>query len=156
MLKSCQEEFVVFTDHKNLEYFASSKVLSRRQARWAEFLSEFWFKVVYRPGHLNTKADILSRRRNYADEEGGEPTPKSLFKPGQWVVSSAQIASIKAFALPVSIEDKLRAAGKKDPDWITTLEAVKAGSELVAPHQENKNFSWSRLKCPWSLSECHT
>ena len=41
MLKSCQEEFVVFTDHKNLEYFASSKVLSRHQTRWAEFLSEF-------------------------------------------------------------------------------------------------------------------
>ena len=89
MLKSCQGEIVIFTDHKNLEYFASSKVLSRRQARWAEFLSEFWFKVVYRPGHLNTKADILSRRRDYADEEGSEPTPKSLFKPGQWVVSSA-------------------------------------------------------------------
>ena len=58
MLKSCQEEFVVFTDHKNLEYFASSKVLSRREARWAEFLSEFWFKVVYSPGHLNTKQMI--------------------------------------------------------------------------------------------------
>ena len=33
MLKSCQEEFTDFTDHKNLEYFASTKVLSRRQAR---------------------------------------------------------------------------------------------------------------------------
>ena len=28
MLKSCQEEFTVFTDHKNLEYFATTKVLS--------------------------------------------------------------------------------------------------------------------------------
>ena len=133
MLKSCHEEFVVFTDHKNLEYFASSKVLSRHQARWAEFHSEFWFKVVYRPGHLNTKADILSRHRDYDNEKGGKPTQKSLFKPGQWVVSSAQIASIKAFALPVSIKDKLRVAGKKNLDWITILEVVKAGSELVAP-----------------------
>ena len=33
MLKLCQQEFMVFTDHKNLEYFASTKVLSRRQAR---------------------------------------------------------------------------------------------------------------------------
>ena len=89
MLMSCQGDIVIFIDHKNLEYFASSKVLSRRQARWAEFLSEFWFKVVYRPGHLNTKADILSRRWDYANEEGSKPTPKSLFKPRQWVVSSA-------------------------------------------------------------------
>ena len=70
MQKSCQEEFTVFTDYKNLEYFTSTKVLSRRQARCAEFLSEFWFKVVYRPGHLNTNADVLSRHRDYADEEG--------------------------------------------------------------------------------------
>jgi RNase H-like domain found in reverse transcriptase len=40
----------VFTDHKNLEYFMSTKQLNRRQARWAEFLSEFNFKIMYRPG----------------------------------------------------------------------------------------------------------
>ena len=77
MLKSCHKELVIYTDHKNLEYFATTKVLSRRQARWAEFLAEFWFKVVYRPGHLNTKADVLSRRRDDADEEGSEASPRS-------------------------------------------------------------------------------
>ena len=48
-------------------------------------------------------------------------------------MSSAQIVSITAFAMPVSIEDKLGAAGKWDPDWVALLEAVKAESELVAP-----------------------
>ena len=28
MLKSCQEEFTVFTDHKNLEYFPTTKVVT--------------------------------------------------------------------------------------------------------------------------------
>lgn len=64
MLISCKEEFTVYTDHKNLEYFATTKVLSSRQARWAEFLSEFWFEIVCRPSHLNMKADVLSRRRD--------------------------------------------------------------------------------------------
>ena len=132
LLKSCQEEFTVFTDHKNLEYFASTKVLSRRQARWAEFHSEFWFKVVYRPGHLNTKTDVLLRHRDNTDKEGGKPTPKSLFKPGQWVANSTPIAATKVFALPVSHENNMRAAGKSDPNWVATLEAVRAGSELVA------------------------
>ena len=54
-------------------------------------------------------------------------------KHGQWLVSAAQIVSNKAFPIPVSIEDKLGAAGKNDPDWFATLEAVKAGSELVPP-----------------------
>jgi hypothetical protein len=33
MLKSTESEITVFTDHKNLEYFATTKVLTRRQAR---------------------------------------------------------------------------------------------------------------------------
>ncbi|CAA7258940.1 unnamed protein product [Cyclocybe aegerita] len=31
----------VVTDHKNLEYFATTKLLNRRQARWSEYLSQF-------------------------------------------------------------------------------------------------------------------
>jgi hypothetical protein len=31
----------VVTDHKNLEYFATTKVLNRRQACWSEFLCQF-------------------------------------------------------------------------------------------------------------------
>ena len=52
----------VLTDHRNLEYFMSSKQLNRRQARWAEFLSEFNFKISYRPGKQGTKPDSLTRR----------------------------------------------------------------------------------------------
>jgi hypothetical protein len=50
----------VFTDHKNLEYFITTKQLNRRQARWAEFLSEFNFKIMYRPGKQGEKPDILT------------------------------------------------------------------------------------------------
>src|SRR5580765_9093537 len=31
----------VITDHKNLEYFSTTKILNRRQARWSEYLSQF-------------------------------------------------------------------------------------------------------------------
>jgi hypothetical protein len=61
-------------------------VLTRRQARWAEHLAEFNFKVVYRPGDKNTKADVLSRRWDHAPEGGSETAPEvSFFKPGQYV-----------------------------------------------------------------------
>lgn len=52
----------VYTDHRNLEHFMTTKQLNRRQARWAEFLSEFNFKVMYRPGRDGQKPDILTRR----------------------------------------------------------------------------------------------
>jgi hypothetical protein len=35
----------VVTDHKNLEYFTTTKVLTRRQVRWAEYLSTFNMKI---------------------------------------------------------------------------------------------------------------
>jgi len=51
----------VVTDHKNLEYFSTSKVLSRRQARWSEFLSQFNLVIRFRPGKLGAKPDALTR-----------------------------------------------------------------------------------------------
>ena len=50
----------VLTDHQALEYFMSTKLLSARQARWAEVLSRYNFKIIYRPGSTN-KADPLTR-----------------------------------------------------------------------------------------------
>ena len=42
----------------------TTKKLSRRQARWAEFLSGFNFVISYTPGRENGKADSLTRRPN--------------------------------------------------------------------------------------------
>jgi hypothetical protein len=45
-----------------LQYFTTTKQLSHRQARWAEYLSRFNFKIVYRPGKQGGKPDALTRR----------------------------------------------------------------------------------------------
>ena len=54
----------VLTNHKGLEYFMTTKKLTPRQARWAEFLSEFNFVVTYQSGKKNDKADALTRKPN--------------------------------------------------------------------------------------------
>jgi transposase InsO family protein len=61
-LKGTGSRIQIFTDHKALEYFMSTKQLTARQARWAEILSEFFFTIMYRPGSKNAGADSLSRR----------------------------------------------------------------------------------------------
>jgi hypothetical protein len=61
----------VFTDHKNLEYFMTTKVLNRRQACWAQELAGMDFKIFYRKGTSNGKPDALSRRPEYHPEKGG-------------------------------------------------------------------------------------
>ena len=62
----------VITDHKNLEYFMTDKLLSRRQARWSEFLSRFDFKITYRPGKQGGKPDALTRRSADLPPKGGD------------------------------------------------------------------------------------
>ena len=64
MLMSVDDQILVYTEHKNLDYFNTTKTLNRREHRWAEFLQPFNFKVIYREGRLNEKADALLRRRD--------------------------------------------------------------------------------------------
>ena len=54
--------FDIFTDHRALEWFMTTKKLSSRQASWAEFLSRYHILIRYRPGKHNPLADALSRR----------------------------------------------------------------------------------------------
>ena len=53
--------FEVWTDHKTLEHFGTQRDLSRRQARWMEFLSQYDATIHYLPGEKNNAADALSR-----------------------------------------------------------------------------------------------
>jgi len=60
----------VVTNHKNLEYFSTSKVLSRWQAWWSEFLSQFNLVICFQPGKLSAKLDALTRQWDIYPKEG--------------------------------------------------------------------------------------
>ena len=52
--------FFVYTDHKTVQNFNTQRDLSRRQARWMEFMAQYKCKIVYLKGSCNTVADALS------------------------------------------------------------------------------------------------
>ncbi len=60
-LEGTEIPFIVWTDHKNLEYIRTARRLNSRQARWALFFGRFRFTISYRPGSKNGKPDALSR-----------------------------------------------------------------------------------------------
>ena len=60
-LEGAEHPFMVWTDHKNLEYIQTARQLNSRQARWALFFGRFKFSLTYRPECQNTKPDALSR-----------------------------------------------------------------------------------------------
>ncbi|TID01823.1 Transposon Tf2-9 polyprotein [Colletotrichum higginsianum] len=64
-LSGTKHEVLVYTDHKNLAHFTTSKNLNKRQVRWSEFLSEYNFRIIYRKGTDNGRADALSRRTDH-------------------------------------------------------------------------------------------
>ena len=52
----------IVMDHKNLEYFSTTKVLIWRQAQWSKYLSQFNLVIRFRPGHLGTKPNAFTRQ----------------------------------------------------------------------------------------------
>ena len=136
-LIGCPHKIMVYTDHKNLEYFNSTKVLNRRQARWAEILSEFDFVIVYRPGEKNGKADALSRRSDPELEGGSESHPEiTFFKPGQLQVAEGEevLLTRQVVIMAATKVDELKwhkdimTAGKADPEWDRIRIALETGT----------------------------
>jgi hypothetical protein len=76
-LKGSQHRINVVTNHKNLEYFSTTKMLTRRQACWSEYLSAFNLTICFRPGKLGAKPDTLTRHSDVYPK-GGEKDYSSI------------------------------------------------------------------------------
>jgi hypothetical protein len=63
-LVGTNDKVLIECDHTNQEYFQTSKVLSRKQARWAEILSSYDCVIEHLEGKTNP-ADGPSRRPDY-------------------------------------------------------------------------------------------
>ena len=90
-LTGLKDPFLVLSDHKNLEYFMSTRQLSERQVRWAEFLSRFRFTLKHRPGKLSLRPDALSRREQDIPQDGTDERLRGrhqqVIKP-EWILVS--------------------------------------------------------------------
>ena len=104
----------VFTDHKNLEYFSSTKALTRRQARWSEYLNAFNLSIQFRPGKLGAKPDALTRRwdvypkggmTDFADVNPENTRP--IFLPHHFSspIPASPTSSPSPFQFPVDLAD---------------------------------------------------
>lgn len=102
-LEGAELPFLVWTDHKNLEYIQSAKRLNSRQARWALFFGRFNFVLTFRPGTRNVKPDALSRM--YGKED------TACLPPDTIVPTSCVVAAVSW-----EIEGAVREALQAQPD----------------------------------------
>jgi len=132
----------VLSDHHNLEYFTTTKVLNRRQARWAQEVAGIDFKIFYHPGSLNGKPDALSRRPEYRPEKGGvENQPittvlgKSQFEERltrSFIASSARLASLPGKRWTEEFLTEVKKEGKKDEAY-EQAKKQEAATEETSP-----------------------
>jgi hypothetical protein len=139
---------LVYTDHKNLEYFMTTKVLNRRQARWAQELAGMDFKIYYRKGTSNGKPDALSRHPEYCPEKGGGEdqliqtvlnekhfgTISVISTAGEGTVFCCSAVQLAYLAISVSkwtkeFEQEIREAGQQDAAYYQALEELGSSAQ---------------------------
>ncbi|XP_011270565.1 hypothetical protein CAOG_08903 [Capsaspora owczarzaki ATCC 30864] len=69
----------VITDHKNIEFWSTARLLNPRQTRWAQVLADFFFLVYHRAGTLHTLPDALSRSSSTGVGDPKVKTPTTMF-----------------------------------------------------------------------------
>jgi hypothetical protein len=143
-LEGATHTIQVYSDHQNLEYFITTNVLNRHQARWAQELAGVDFKIFYRPGKQNGKPDALSRCSEFCPERGGgEDQPimtilhkehfahsiiSSISSGGEgiiFIVSSARLSSIPPVKWSEELLKMVRNAGQNDQDYWEAAKQVK-------------------------------
>jgi hypothetical protein len=97
----------VITDYQALEYFMSSKLLSARQARWAETLSRYHFRITYKPGKTN-RADPLTwtDQTKDLDQAKKDNRRQTLLPPGNLDSRIVQELGVNHLSLSL-IEEQL-------------------------------------------------
>ena len=72
------QRVVVYMAHRNLEYFNTTKILNRRQARWAEILSDFNFVITYRHSDKMVKLRVSYVEQISSLKGGARPRFRTL------------------------------------------------------------------------------
>ena len=147
----------VFSDHQNLEYFTTTKILNRRQARWAQELAGIDFKIYYRPGTQNGKPDALSSRSEYRPEKGGienQPITTVLGKNHfeerlgrSLICTSARLRSLPTRKWSEEFLAEVRREGRKDEAYEQARKQEAAAEELSPKDRKAKELSWEDDVC---------
>lgn len=138
-LEGLPKTFEIQSDHKNLEYWKTAQHLTRRQARWALYLSRFNFVISHKPGMSNGRADALSRRSDHQKDDGDDNNDRILLKPEQFRISASQ----RGHALVVADKGILRQIkGCSDKD-AEVAEALAKVQDMGPPRLQKEFTDWN-------------
>ena len=157
------KKFSIITDHKNLEYFTTTRKLTERQVRWSEELSRYNFEIIYRPGKKGIQPDALTRREQ--DLPTSIEDDRLKYRMGQLLQQNGDVltvASISTFEdeiMPVrdqnsgelkdtaqEVEKLWEIALDQDKDYLRLKDSVKQDSR-VFPRDLHRQVKVSIADC---------
>ena len=78
----------IFTNHKDLIYFAEKRNLNHRQIKYLDMLFEYNIKIIYRPRPQNLKTNVFTRM---IECKPIDPTNKRLKQQYQIILTSNRL-----------------------------------------------------------------
>src|ERR1700759_2324286 len=112
----------------------TTKELSERQRRWQEFLSQYNFRIIYRPGQEGRKPDALTRRPGdiHKTEEKKLGKGMGILLPREtcWEIPEEQEVKIEEMELAGfqdKEEGKIQQAYDKDDEIQTIRKNLEKG-----------------------------
>ena len=144
-LEGAKHQVQVISDHQNLELFQTTKVLNRRQTRWAQELAGYDLKIFFRAGWQNGKADYLSRRPEYRLEKGGDKNPETILKPDNigddYIIPLAhkdRICAIPPVEWWKNFLEEVRDTARQDEQYQSGMRSISANpdsSDYIKPSE---------------------
>ena len=123
-LEGSKYPVAVQTDHKNLTTFTTTKILNRRQVRWAEALASYNFTITYRKGSENARADALSRRQDYNKDT--REKPRAILKEAEdGLEYNHELLATVAVVEDTRLEQRIKKAYETD-EWVFRINRDKA------------------------------
>ena len=147
LLEGTTVPFIVWTDHRNLEYLRTAKRLNPRQARWSLQFSHFNFTLSYRPGSRNVKPEALSRLYTSSlDSEVSDtiPPPRTMFAATRLeIVAKVERALLGKVISPNTRANRGPARGLRVLEWAHSSSPAGRPGVRRTLALLNRQFWWS-------------
>lgn len=138
--ESCSD-LVIFTDHKNLLTFTTTKALQRRHTRWCEEIGQYKFRIVYTPGKDNGRADALSRRHDIAGTKATVETAILHKNPDGSLGPMRTLNAISKTTMDVPEELQNEIIRQHHDDPVHGHPGIRRTMELI-----QRNYGFPRIK----------
>jgi len=145
-LAGTEKPIQIYTDHKNLRNFATTKQLNWQQVRWAEQLTDYEFQIHYKKGNENGEADTLSKQ---PDHEGVKKIhTKILSEDNEEILTKGLAATYKVKQTPLTDEEMIQVCHNSKASEHLGIKRIK---DLI---QRRHNISDLRNRITEYIARC--